>query len=220
MKRAGGVLQYTAKEQRITGECAENEETLFVVRCIEPRMRLLLYFGAVLDCDTPILEALFYSKSFAYLSPRGEGFEERFVDRMWYILAQEISPDYRGRGEDFTAFSFPPRQQHWSRIFRLSNRIGFVAPSPMRIWNDGGIVHLRGDGNLFVSEPATPPGAILCRSLTLGVESSYGGDEICVRTWPMILGDPAPPLRPGCIDDAIRAKIHTLLRLPQRYGPK
>jgi len=56
---------------------AETEETLFSVS-VESQ-RLLIYFGVLLECDVPILEALFRTKM-AQLSPKGREFQQRLYD--------------------------------------------------------------------------------------------------------------------------------------------
>jgi len=73
-----------------TKSIIETETTLFSV--YEKSQQLLIYFGVVLECDVPIIEALFYTK-ITQLSPKGPDFQQRLYNAMQRHL-QEFYPSW------------------------------------------------------------------------------------------------------------------------------
>jgi len=63
----------------------ETERTLF--RVSVKTQWLLLYFGACLECDVPIIEALFHSNT-TRISPKGSNFKQRLIRSLWQHLCQ------------------------------------------------------------------------------------------------------------------------------------
>jgi len=65
----------------------ETEQTLFRVSVKDQRrsQRNLLYFCACLDCDVPIIEALFHTKTIR-ISPKGSNFKQRLIVALWEHL--------------------------------------------------------------------------------------------------------------------------------------
>jgi hypothetical protein len=69
----------------------ETEQTLF--RVSVKSQWFLLYFCVCLECDVPILEALFHSKA-TRISPKGANFKPRLVMSLWQHVRQSY-PSWR-----------------------------------------------------------------------------------------------------------------------------
>jgi len=77
----------------------ETEQTLF--RVSVKSQWLLLYFCVCLECDVPILEALFCTKT-TRISPKGSNFKQRLIMSLLHYL-RRLYPDWREIGKGFWA---------------------------------------------------------------------------------------------------------------------
>jgi len=113
------------RDQSPVRRIVNNEQTLFSIECPPANQRLLIYLGAVLQCDTPILEALYHRAPLAFLRPKGPNFDKRIRKTMWAVVTQYFKLSDSRRLHKL-AESFTHRS-----ICRLNKSIAFVAVQPL-----------------------------------------------------------------------------------------
>lgn len=99
----------------------ETEETLFCI-FIESQ-RLLIYFAVVLECDSPILEALFRTK-IAQLSPKGRDFQERMYGAIVRHF-QALYPSWGDEPFESSTLMWSPnwfRDRRWIHFYKQTLR--------------------------------------------------------------------------------------------------